>query len=236
MTNNKNDSLEEKLNGFLTKKAKIISICLCVAVAAALALAFLISSSNKSTEKDLAFIQNIEANLKMTEDKPADTSDEKTAEENKAEEVKSFSADEALSQLEPYTAKSGVTGVRANMLAAEIHYAKKSFDKAAESWVKAAEADKSPYTAPLCYFNAASAYESIETPDTQKACENYSKAAEYEEFEMIDRALFNAGRTNEQLGKTEEAKAFYEKLAEKDNAASWANLAKSRLIALEINK
>jgi hypothetical protein len=53
--------------------------------------------------------------------------------------------DSALSALAEYTGKSGVVGVRANMLAAEVHFQKKDYTSAGAAWLSAAEKGKKSY-------------------------------------------------------------------------------------------
>lgn len=242
MNNIKNETLEDRVNTFLSARIKKIAAAVCVIIVVSVAVVLFVSKSSSAAAADLDDIQRIEAALNLKADpaeEKAEQADKASAEsaaeaaEGEAKDDESLTAEDALAQLAAYTGKSGVAGVRSNMLSAEILFAQKKYAEAADSWIKAAEADDDAYTAPVCYYNAASSYENLEAADLEKACANYANACEYEDFQMIDRALFNAGRTNEQLGRKDEAKSFYEKLSERENGGSWANLAKSRLIAID---
>ena len=140
----------------------------------------------------------------------------------------------ALSALEPYRSKRRITGVRANMLAAEVAYAKEDFAQAASYWLAAAAKGKNSYTAPLAYFNAAVCFEN--TGDLDNAVKNYKTAAETEDFLLFSRASFCCGRTMEKQGNADAALEVYNKLYGKTPDDSWAKLAKSRIIALEAQK
>ena len=59
------------------------------------------------------------------------------------------------------------------------------------------------------------------------------KACEDDDFVLIDKALFNLGRLNETKNNFDDAKNAYEKAISLHPSSSWANLSKSRLIALK---
>ncbi|MGP1458971.1 MAG: tetratricopeptide repeat protein [Treponema sp.] len=141
---------------------------------------------------------------------------------------------DALVALEPYVTKRRITGVRANMLAAEIAYSQEDFSKAASYWLTAAAKGRDSYTAPLAYFNAAVCFEN--SGDLDNAVKNYKTAAETEDFLIFSHASFCCGRTLENQGNADEAIEVYNKLYGKTPDDSWAKLAKSRIIALEASK
>lgn len=136
----------------------------------------------------------------------------------------------AMKSLEPLTNKSGVAGVRANMLAAEVAWQRGEYGQAAAYWQAASSKGKNAYTAPLALFNEAAAME--ETGDNEKAAELYGKAAECDGFLLRNAASFNQGRVYESMGETDKARDVYYNLASAIPTDSWANLAKSRLLAL----
>ena len=117
------------------------------------------------------------------------------------------------------------------MLVAEIKFAQKNYDEARSAWLKAADVNKKAYTAPLCYYNAAVCCENLN--DIDGAVSYYKVASEYEDFVLIDHALFSLGRVNEAAQKYDEAKAAYEKLNEIRPSSNWGKLAKSRIIFLK---
>lgn len=141
--------------------------------------------------------------------------------------------DAALKAVEPYTAKGGVVGARANLLKAEVEFRKNNFDSARSAYLAAASKVKKTYLAPVCYFNAATASE--EMNDVAKAIEYYTVAAEDKNFADPTRAWFAVGRLQEVALDYVAAKEAYEKITAKDNTQDpWHNLAKSRLISMQI--
>ena len=95
----------------------------------------------------------------------------------------------------------------------------------------AAEKGKKTYLAPLCYFNLAACYE--ETGNIDDAATYYKLAADDKDFVVRTHALFSYGRVLESKGNYAEAAAAYTELNDNFSDDSWANLAKSRLIALK---
>lgn len=142
--------------------------------------------------------------------------------------------DKALEALEELTVKSGIVGVRANMLKADILFQKKDYEASRSAWVKAGDSKKSVYTAPICYFNAAVCSENL--GDNDSAISYYSKAIKSEDFLLIDHAYFNLGRVNEAAGKTDDAVAAYEKISDLHPTSRFAAVAKSRVIAIKAAK
>lgn len=176
-------------------------------------------ASSKAAGKDLAVIDSIEyvmtngsANLK-------------------AEELETRRKN-ALNDLSKFNGKGGIVGVRANMLTAEIKFIQKDFEAAADFWSKAAGKKNKAYTAPLCYFNAAAAYEELNNLD--KAAASYEKAVSYKDFDQIAHAKFSLGRVCEAKGDKARALEVYSDLCAATPDDSWAQLAKSRLLALEL--
>lgn len=143
----------------------------------------------------------------------------------------------AMLSLKPLMSKSGVAGVRANMLAAEIAWQKGDYAQAAGYWkvsyTKSKRAfGKETYTYPLSMFNEAAALE--ESGKVAEAAECYAKAAKSEDFMLSSCALFNAGRAYEVCGEWKKALDSYNELISSAPSDGWANLARSRRIALEI--
>ena len=103
---------------------------------------------------------------------------------------------------------------------------------AKEAWLAAASAGSKSYIAGLCYFNAAVCADELGSQD--EAVELFTKASELENFGMKPRTLFNIGRIEEQRSRKEAALEAYEKLVGSYPNDTWALLAKSRIIALQI--
>ncbi len=214
-------STSTKANAFLEKNVKVL-VGLIVVLLVLTGVAVAGSSLNKKgVEKGLAEIDTIEYSFK------------KGADELSAED---FSArqDKTLADLELLASKGGIVGVRANMLKAEILFEKNDFENSRSAWLKAAETKKSAYTASICFYNAAVCSENLN--DLNSAFDYYTKAVSNEEFYLIDHAYFSLGRVNEAKGDVEAALDSYQKICDIHPASSWANLAKTRIIALNASK
>ncbi len=210
-----------KANAFLEKNVKVL-VGLIVVLLVLTGVAVATSSFNKkAVENELAEVDSIEYSFKKD-------ADDISAEDFAARQ------DKALADLEALVSKSGIVGIRANMLKAEILFEKNDFENSRSAWLKAAEAKKSAYTASICFYNAAVCSENLN--DLNGAFDYYSKAVSNEEFYLIDHAYFSLGRVNEAKGDAEAALASYQKICDVHPASSWANLAKTRIIALNASK
>ena len=139
--------------------------------------------------------------------------------------------DDAIAKLGPLSKKSGVVGLRASMLLAEIRFDRGEFEQAMSLWLTAAKLKKNVYTSYYSYYNAAVCAENL--GDAEKAASYMDKACESDDFVLIDRALFNLGRLNEAKSDFAAAKLAYERVNDLHPSSNWANLSKSRLIALK---
>jgi len=128
--------------------------------------------------------------------------------------------------------KNGLAGARAYMSVAEVYYSRKDWKNAQENYVAAAKADGKAYTAGPNFYNAAMCAD--EQGNSDEAVELFNKAVAQENFPLKARAYFNIGRIEEQRSHAEAAIAAYEKLAEQFPDDTWASLAKSRIIKLQI--
>ncbi|WP_296329617.1 tetratricopeptide repeat protein [uncultured Treponema sp.] len=212
------ETLADSLNKTLEKSKGIVFTVAAIIVVAIVAVAVFATLKSKATEKGIEQFDLIAYNL--------------------TNEAKDLSADDiaarqtkALEDLTPLTEKKGIVGVRANMLFAEIKFSQKKYDEARSAWLKAVSGDDKIYTAPLCYYNAAVCSE--ELGDTDSAISCYKSASEADEFVLVDHALFSLGRVNEGAAKYADAKAAYDKLISLHPSSNWAELSKSRLIALK---
>ena len=214
----KQETSAEKLDSFLTRNRKaILTIALIVVVAVIVATACVVVTA-KNTEKGLAKVDAI--TYALIQNASALEGDALAARQ-----------DEALKQLVDYTGKGGIVGVRANMLAGDVYFQKQDYENAKTAWLKAAQAKKKAYTAPLCYYNAASCSEELN--NNEDAAKYYEKAASSKDFILRSHALFNHARVKESLGNINEAQEVYQQLIDDYPYDSWANLAQSRLIALK---
>ena len=208
----------KKLAGFIekNKKAFIAILIVLVCCLAGYIVFALVSSSAKA--KGLQALDEI--SFEMTN---------KSSDITEAEIATRLST--AFDKASAYTGKSGIVGARANMLCAEITYQQKKFAESADFWKATAEKAKKSYLAPLAYFNVAACYEEIGKAD--EAAENYKLAADNNDFVMRTHAMFNYGRLLEEKGDYAAAAAAYNELNDAFPGDTWADLAKSRLIALK---
>ncbi|MGI5174072.1 hypothetical protein H0R92_10815 [Treponema sp. OMZ 840] len=125
---------------------------------------------------------------------------------------------------------SGIVRTRAAMLAADIAFKDKNWEESRTYWLLAAESQKKSYTAPLCFYNAAVC--SDEMGDSEKAVLYFTTASQNADFPLVSRALFNAGRIEESRSNYAQAAEYYQKLNDSYSGTDWADLGKSRVIAL----
>ncbi len=213
-------STEKKLESFMTRYRKPILISALVIVVAAIAVCVYVGIMDSNKKAGLAAVDSIE----FTYTKDFDSL--------KEEEIVARQG-HALDELKAYMDKKGVVGVRANMLAAEIAFAKKDFVNGKDYWIAAAEADKKSYTSPFCYYNAGVCYE--ETGDTKTAAEYYQMAIDNPAFLLVSRALFGLGRVREAEGNYSGAAEAYQKMVDEYGSDSWTNLAQTRLLQLKLD-
>lgn len=202
----KTENTSEKVNEFMTKNRKVIIIVCAVVVVAAAAAGIVATVLGSIQKKNLAAIDVIEYKY---------TSDANTA--------------ETLEAIEAYTAKAGVSGVRANMLKAGVLFEESKFAEAAEAYLKAAELSKANYTGAYCYYNAATCFD--EASDYAKAAEFYQKSIDAK-VDVAPHAYFNLGRVQESLNNKEAALAAYQAIIDNFPGDNWNLLAHSRIIAL----
>jgi len=128
----------------------------------------------------------------------------------------------------------GYAAAKSYSLAADIYAERGKWDLAEEAWALSAKKGAKTYLAPVSLFNAAVAAEEQGNPD--KALDYYNQSLAFKGiFAGAPRARFNIGRIYEQRKDKEAAKEAYRTLIEKNSAdSSWAKLAQSRIIALEL--
>lgn len=217
MANFEKTTVVEKVSNYVENRRKIFLSILSVVIVLIVAYVTVVSINSKAIEKGLSLIDSV--SYVLTKDSK-DLSDEEL-------EVR---RNNALNDLSVYLNKTGIVGVRANMLAGEISYSKNDFANSAKYWMNAAAKGKNKYTAPLAYFNAGVSYENIKDFDNAEKCYNY--AVENKDFLMSAHAEFSLGRVRESKGDKEGAVKAYKSLNDKSPDSSWGKLAKSRLIAI----
>lgn len=213
-------SLSENLGDFILRNLRVIFVFCGVLLLGAVCAVVVISVNEKTIEKGLGKIDLISYELT---NKSYDLSETEIAARQ----------DKAVSSLSELVGKSGIVGVRANMLSAEIYYQKKDFENARSAWLAAAQKGKNTYIAPIALFNAASCSEELGNLDDAAA--GYKSAAEVKDFYEAAHALFSLGRVQETKGDFVAAAASYQALVDKSPEDSWAKLAKNRLVSLKIS-
>lgn len=215
------ESKTSVLGKFLEKNIKVIGGLIAILIVFVIVAVVGSSIKTKVAEKGLSQVDMVEYTFKKD-------ADDISAEDFKARQ------ETALAELETLASKGGIVGVRANMLKAEILFEQKNYDASRSAWLKAADAKKSAYTAPLCYYNAAICSENLN--DLEGAISGYEKAISSKNFYLIDHAYFSLGRVNEAKGDLENAVEAYEKIEAIHSGSKWANLAKDRIIAINLTK
>lgn len=214
------ETLANSLNNALEKSKGLVFAVVAVVVVVIVAVAAFATVKSKTTEKGIEKVDSISYTLTNESEglSEAEIASRKTT---------------ALEELASLSGKSGIVGVRANMLIAEIKFSQKNYEEARAAWLKAIDAKKNAYTASLCYYNAAVCSENLN--DSESAISYYKSASEDKDFLLIDHALFSLGRVNEAAKKYDDAKAAYDKLNELHATSKWAQLAKTRLISLNLS-
>lgn len=213
-------SLSENLGDFILRNLRVIFVFCGVLLLGAVCAVVVISVNEKTIEKGLGKIDLISYELT---NKSYDLSETEIAARQ----------DKAVSSLSELVGKSGIVGVRANMLSAEIYYQKKDFENARSAWLAAAQKGKNTYIAPIALFNAASCSEELGNLDDAAA--GYKSASEVKDFYEAAHALFSLGRVQEAKEDFVAAAASYQALVDKSPEDSWAKLAKNRLVSLKIS-
>ncbi len=220
MADYEEETAGKKLAGFIEKRKIAIITILIVLVCLLVGYVIFASVANNNKAKGLQAIDEI--TYEMT-DKSSDLSEAEIA----------VRLNTAFDKASAYTKKGGIVGARANMLCADITYQQKKYSESAEFWKAAAEKSKKSYIAPLCQFNLAVCYE--EAGNNEDAATYYKLAADNNSFVMRTHAMFSYARLLEAKGDYENAAAAYTELNDNFSGDSWADLAKSRLIALKID-
>lgn len=213
-------SMEERVSSYVTRRKTLLIALLIVLVVAIGGLIVFILVNSNAVNKGLSAIDSISEALT-------------SGSENETNLQLEARREKAFSSLNQYLTKSGIVGVRANMLAGEITYSKKDYATSAKYWQTAAKKGKKSYTTSLSYFNAGVSYENA--GDAASAMECYKKVISDKDFLLSAHAYFSLARLNENAKNKAEAVRIYKELNDKAPDTSWGQLAKSRIIALEDN-
>jgi tetratricopeptide (TPR) repeat protein len=206
-------SIPETVTGFLSKYRLLFLMIIGGLIAAALAIGLVSYFVTQSHAKGLAAIEEIAYRLEKTPKEELETA-----------------VAEALASLDNYTTGKSVVSTRANLLKAELYFRDKKYEDARSAWITAAETQKTVYTAPVAWYNAAVCSE--ELGDTASAISQYEAAIAFEDFALKTHAIFSLARIKDESADYAGAAVHYQELGDTYTDDSWAKLAKSRLIAL----
>ncbi len=226
MSNFVNEKEEKKtasgvLADFIAKNRFILIAVVAVVIIVAVVLGVTSTVKTSNATKGFGELDSLYYQL-STFQTNADASDDEIA-------AKEAATIEAVYEIASKNSKNAV-GSRAYLLAAELEFKNENWDKARTAYENAAAANEKAYTAPLAWYNAAICCE--ELGDIDGAVALIAKACERKDFVTAPRAMFNAGRMEEQRGNYSAAKEWYNKVNDSFVNDNWANLAKSRLISL----
>lgn len=124
---------------------------------------------------------------------------------------------------------------RSLLIQGQYFYETEQWTQAAASFELIAERFPASYLAPSALINAAVAYE--ELADISSAMELYKRILdEYETRSYeIPHVLFSLGRLSEKSTEEEEALTYYNRIVDGYPGSSWTNLARDRIIYLNID-
>ncbi len=208
----------ERLSQFMLKYRMQIIILTAAVVTGIVVYGISAAVVSSLTVKGISFVDTVEYDFIKGSDSLSDA------------EIETRRSD-AMTKLTPYLSKGGIVGVRANMLAADIAYARKDYAAAKSYWTAVAAKGAKSYTAPLAYYNMAVCDEN--TGNLAEAAANYGKASDAKDFPLVSHARFSEARTYEALGDYKKASEAYTKLTANALGDAWTNLAETRLIALK---
>ena len=208
----------ERLSHFMLKYRMQIIILTAAIVTGIVVYGISAAVVSSLTAKGISFVDSVEYDFTKNSDGLSEA------------EIETRRGD-AMTKLTPYLAKGSIVGVRSNMLAADIVFARKDYAAAKSYWSAAASKGAKSYTAPLAYYNMAVCDEN--TGNLAEAVANYGKASDVKDFPLASHARFSEARTYEALGDYKKASEAYTKLTAAARADAWTNLAETRLIALK---
>lgn len=207
----------ERLSHFMLKYRMQIIILTAAIVTGIVVYGISAAVVSSLTAKGISFVDSVEYDFTKNSDGLSEA------------EIETRRGD-AMTKL-TYLSKGGIVGVRSNMLAADIAFARKDYAAAKSYWSAAASKGAKSYTAPLAYYNMAVCDEN--TGNLAEAVANYGKASDVKDFPLASHARFSEARTYEALGDYKKASEAYTKLTAAARADAWTNLAETRLIALK---
>lgn len=214
-------TISKKVSGFLSKHRIVLISIPAVLILIAVVYGLVIFMNTSIVTKDFDKLDTILFSL------------EKKAEGLSEDELHDVynSAKESLKSFVDKKSK-GPVSARAYMAIAGLEFEAEHFQEAKDAYVKSAKANPKAYTAANAYYNAAICAE--ELGELSEAISLFEKVIVSKDFALIPYTLFNMGRIALDLGDEERARIYFQKLVDTYAYDSWANLAKSQLISLDL--
>lgn len=127
-------------------------------------------------------------------------------------------------------------GQRALFIRGNLYFAKEEWNGAAESYALLAERFSKSYLAPVALINSAVAHE--ESGNVDEAIVVYeSVLSKYRDVSpQTPYVLFTLGRLYESLDDSETARERYNEIINDFSTSSWTNLARNRIISLNVKE
>jgi len=219
---NQSDKFADKVNDFVQRNRKGILIIIIFLVVGITGTIVFLSLNDYFQKKAIAEVEEFDRRFSelsaeingeyMTDDVQALLADLKTFAKN----------------------KSGFAGSKAWSITGQIYADRKEWPEAESAWRYAAKAGAKTYQGPAAFFNAAVGAE--EQGKLEEAIELYGNCLSHKfEFPASPRAQFSIGRLNESLNNIPAAiEAYRAVMTNWSYVTAWANLAQSRITALEI--
>ena len=216
-------NIGDKISNFVRQNRKGIFIITGIIVFLFVGLVVFISTQDVFRKKAISAVEELE---KRFEDIRFLLNDENY----------SGDIDVLLSDTQSFTGKnSGYAGSKAWTIIAQIYYSREEWQAAEEAWINASKAGAKTYLGPISLFNAAAAAE--EQGKLELAIEYLEKSISHSfEFPAAPRAQFSIGRLYEKLNNFPAAvEAFRAILINWPDVPVWQNLARSRIVGIEVN-
>ncbi|MDR1419252.1 MAG: tetratricopeptide repeat protein [Treponema sp.] len=214
--------LSERIAVFIQNRRKPLVLCFGVIVLAAVCVVAALGITGVLRKNALAAVEELDGRYEALRFNISDGS--------KEEEVNVL-----LEDLGAFARKNrGLAGGRAWALTASVYADKKEWVEAEQAWIKAAESASKTYFEPIVFFHAGRAAE--EQGNIDAAITHYAKSASFS-FPSAARAQFSVGRLEEKKNNTEAALEAYRTLVSKfPFETTWINMARTRIIVLQLNK
>ncbi len=217
----------EKTAGFMHKNRGKMIVGLAVVAVVVVGMVVYAEIRKSAVEKSTILVEEVETifhdYLSL---------DKENSEARQAKDAELASAADTVLRRYPRT----YAAARTLFILGDLAFQKKEWEKAAETWTGMAEKSPRSHLAPIALLNAAAAWEENGAPE--KALQSLEKilAGYRASFPEIPRVLFSLGRLSEKTGAREKAAAYYNQLIDGYPGGSWANLARSRVIALQVKE